>query len=126
MSLKIGASKKTISENIRTEMHQAKSLYQGNPNVHVFEFDVPYTSYHKKVIVFDQETTLLGSSNLGIKSLNSSDYEINLKVISQEFSESILRNIENDKPLCQKVLDPEISFQTWILAKLQTLTAPFA
>ena len=105
---------------------KAKSLYQGKPNVHMFEFNVPYTSYHKKVMVFDEETTLLGSSNLGFKSLNSLDYEINLKVISRDFSESILRKIESDKPLCQKVLDPMISLQTWILAKLQTLAAPLA
>lgn len=102
-----------------------KTLYNGQPNVEVYEFDVPYTSYNKKVMIFDEETVLLGSSNLANKSLSSKDYELNLKIISREFSTRISRCLQDDKALCIKVLDPLISFRTWFLSSLQTLTAPF-
>lgn len=107
--------------------YYAQSLFEGKekPNVDVYEYNVPYTTYHKKVIVIDRKTTLLGSSNIGSKSLGGSDYEINFKVESAEFGESVVQNLEQDKPFCTKGLSPHISLKTRILSTAQSLITPF-
>lgn len=105
----------------------AKRLFEGKPkpNVAFYEYQVPYTTYHKKVIVIDHEITLLGSSNLGFKSLSSLDYEMNFKVKSPDFATRTLQSIEEDKQFCVRVENPEISLATWVLSTLQSVAAPF-
>jgi len=107
--------------------YNAKSLFEGRdkPNVEVYEFRVPSTTYHKKVIVFDGKTTLLGSTNLGEKSLGSIDYEINFKVESEEFAAATAQSLEIDKTFCEKDSSPHISLKTRIFSSIQTLFVPF-
>ena len=106
--------------------YNAKSLFEGRekPNIGYYEYSVPYTTFHKKVIVIDGKTTLLGSSNIGKKSLES-DYEINFKVESEEFAAALNESIELDKQYCEKDTSPHISLKTRIFSSIQTLFVPF-
>lgn len=106
--------------------YNAKSLFEGRekPNIGYYEYAVPYTTYHKKLIVIDGKTTLLGSANIGKKSLES-DYEINFKVESEEFAAALTQSIELDKQYCEKDTSPHISLKTRIFSSLQTLFVPF-
>ncbi len=108
----------------------AKQLFEGSPkpNVEVYEFATPKTTLHKKVMVFDGKITLTGSANIGKKSLEGLDYEINLKVDSVDFASQVSQSIEEDKRLSQKMAPdeaPNISFKTELLASLQNLWSAY-
>ncbi len=107
--------------------YYAKCLYEENEKPHVehFEYNVPYTSYHKKVMIFDRKITLLGSANLGMKSLFSHDYEINVKVESEEFAQSVHLSLEEDKAYCIQDRSFLIPLTTSIWATLQSFCTPF-
>lgn len=93
--------------------------------VELYEYAVPRSTLHKKAIVIDSTTTFLGSSNLGRKSLNSTDYEINLRVDSPPFAAAVLQSIESDKPLCHKIANPaSLPLKSRLLAPLQSLCIP--
>lgn len=65
-------------------------------NIKIFEFNVPKTTLHKKVIVVD-DTVIAGSSNFGYKSLGpNSDHEINVIAKSATFAEQTLEAIRVD------------------------------
>lgn len=104
----------------------AKSLFEGRqkPNIVLYEYDIPHTTYHKKAIVIDSSTTFGGSSNLGQKSLDA-DYEINFQVESAPFAAAVAQSLEGDKLLCRKDQDPHIPLKTRLLASLQSLFTPF-
>lgn len=106
--------------------YNAKLLFEGieKPNIEYYEYSIPYTTYHKKVIVID-DTTLLGSSNIGQKSLESRDYEINFKVESADFANSIGELLEADKQYCVKDSTPHISLKTRIYSTIQSFFVPF-
>ncbi len=105
----------------------AQRLFEGTskPNVEVYEFATPKTTLHKKVVVFDKKTALVGSANIGKKSLEGLDYEINLKVESEEFAAEVSRSIEKDQLLSQKMDDPRISCKTEILASIQKIWSAY-
>lgn len=94
------------------------------PGLQLYEFTVPYTTLHKKVLLFDQKTALLGTSNIGHNSLKGSHYELNVKVESEEFATSIAKIIENDKLLCKKN-EANLSLKTKVLSSLSSLFTPF-
>lgn len=117
------------SHGIHAELtrYNALSLFEGREKeyVEVFEYDVPFTSYHKKVMIFDRKTTLLGSANIGMKSLASHDYEINIKVNSREFAQAVHESLEEDKAYCVRVDSPSISLKTRVFSSFQSLCTPF-
>jgi phosphatidylserine/phosphatidylglycerophosphate/cardiolipin synthase-like enzyme len=48
--------------------------------------------HHKKIIIFDDETVIAGSSNFGYKSLvTCSDHELNFIARSKKFAEETLK-----------------------------------
>ncbi len=106
--------------------YHSRSLFEGKPNsnIELFEFSIPYTSLHKKVMVVDEKYTVLGSGNMGKKSLENLDYEINLKVVSEGFAKNVLHSIEEDKTLCTQVPNEEaykLSFLTKLASTLQSI-----
>lgn len=107
--------------------YYAKSLFEGRAkeNIAHFEYDVPYTTYHKKVVLFDGKTTLLGSSNIGEKSMKNIDYEINFKIESEAFASALSASIEQDKTFCQRDDSFEISLKTRVFSAAQSLFTPF-
>jgi phosphatidylserine/phosphatidylglycerophosphate/cardiolipin synthase-like enzyme len=65
-------------------------------NIKIYDFKVPKTTLHKKVIVVD-DTVIAGSSNFGYKSLGSnSDHEINFIAKNASFAEQTLATIQVD------------------------------
>ena len=49
------------------EDSQEDALDAVRSNVHVFEYDVKRTTYHKKVVISDDRKVYIGSYNLGLK-----------------------------------------------------------
>ncbi|MBS0650710.1 MAG: phospholipase D family protein [Verrucomicrobia bacterium] len=75
-------------------------------NVKVFLYEQKKKGLHKKVIVFDDNTVLAGSSNFGYKSLvTSSDHEVNFVAKSEDFAQKTLAICEEDKKLSQEIAD---------------------
>jgi hypothetical protein len=107
--------------------YYAKALFEGRrkPNIEHYEFNIPYTSYHKKVVVIDEKTTLLGSTNIGKKSLEACDYEINVKVNSPAFAAASIQSLEQDKEYCMQNVSRSISLETRVLSTIQSLFVPF-
>ncbi len=107
--------------------YYAKLLFEGRrkANVEHYEYDIPYTTYHKKVIIIDGKTTFNGSGNIGKKSLDCSDYEIDLRVESERFAAATTQILEQDKRLCQRDDDPNISLKTRIYSTFQSALTPF-
>lgn len=75
-----------------------KSLYGGkvNPRLKIFEFDVANTTYHKKIVMIDQKVIYLGSTNLGEKSLNMNDHEMNLRVSSTDLGRGVYEEFQKE------------------------------
>ncbi|MCB1072368.1 MAG: hypothetical protein KDK96_04605 [Chlamydiia bacterium] len=75
-----------------------KSLYGGksNPRLKIFEFNIANTTYHKKVVMIDQKVVYLGSTNLGEKSLNMNDHEINLRVCSLDLGRAVYEEFQRE------------------------------
>ena len=110
--------------------YHSRQLFEGHPkaNITLFEYEVPYTSLHKKIMVIDENTTFIGSANLGMKSLKNLDYEMNLKVESETFATQVAQAIESDKAYCVQVPTEEaheIPFITPCLSALQYLPMIF-
>jgi hypothetical protein len=96
-------------------------------NLKVFLFTEKQKGLHKKVIVFDEETVLAGSSNLGYKSLvTSSDHEINFIAKSKGFADKTLKICEQDKKLSQEITNTtEISLVESLQAVIYSGVTPF-
>jgi HKD family nuclease len=102
----------------------AQSIFEGRPkpNIEILEFDVAGISLHKKGIVFDGKTVLTGSSNINTKSLENHDYEVNLKINSEEFATEVMKVFEADKKLCKPLATPwKITLSTRIISTIQSL-----
>lgn len=83
-------------------------------NIEIYEFKVPKTTLHKKVIVVD-DTVIAGSSNFGYKSLGpNSDHEINFIAKNSAFAEQTLATIQVD---CDKQ-------HARLISKLKSFTIP--
>lgn len=108
--------------------HRVRALFQGrpNPNIEFFEYSIPYSTLHKKNIIFDRKISFGGSTNIGQKSLGGTDYEDNFKIESEAFAAALLQSIELDKALCQKVVHPErLPVQTCLCLPIQLLATPY-
>jgi hypothetical protein len=121
-------SKSPGSHALYTERsrHFARSLFEDRPkeNIELYEYDVPYTSLHKKVVVVDGKFSLFGSANMGKKSLENLDYELTMKVESESFATEVLASIEEDKEICVRVPDEEAyktSFIMDVIAPIQSI-----
>ena len=86
-----------------------KALFEGKEkrNVNIHEFNVAHTTYHKKVICVDGQSTYIGSSNIGKKSLEMSDQEMNVRLDSSQFGAQIQQIVTEDRSLFIKVADSE-------------------
>ncbi|MBS0625958.1 MAG: phosphatidylserine/phosphatidylglycerophosphate/cardiolipin synthase family protein [Verrucomicrobia bacterium] len=85
--------------------HGYKQWFEGRPkeNILILEYDVPNVSYHKKILIVDGESVLTGSSNLGPKSLERQDYEIDWLIRSPEFASKTMEILEVDLKYCSPV-----------------------
>lgn len=79
----------------------AKSVLDENPHINIYEYSVPGTLYHKKMIQVDDKT-IIGSYNLGRKS-DAIDYEWILTVKSKEISQQVKEQLHEDKKLSNRV-----------------------
>jgi phosphatidylserine/phosphatidylglycerophosphate/cardiolipin synthase-like enzyme len=103
-----------------------RQLFEGRgaENVKVHEFHRANTTYHKKVVIVDDQYTAFGSSNFGAKSLeeNPADYEFNSVVHSQPFAARTMDILNTDIALSTQI-DPELarnpSLQTRVFAWFQ-------
>lgn len=68
----------------------------------VYEYNVDYTLFHKKVMVVDRQISMIGSYNLGKKSENS-DFEVEVVIDSAGVAAKILDVLENDKLSANKI-----------------------
>ncbi len=105
-------------------------LFQGipKPNIELYEYEVDHSTLHKKVMIIDRKTTMLGSTNIGKKCLESHDYEINIKVESEEFAEQVSVSMEADKAICTRVPTEEackVSCMTAFASKAQSALGCF-
>lgn len=75
-----------------------QELHEGRvkQNVSIFEYDRNYTTLHKKIIVVDEEMVFTGSSNIGKKSMECLDTELDLLLISKELGQRVVENIIED------------------------------
>ncbi len=105
----------------------ASSLLQeiSKPNINFHFYNIPGVTLHKKGIVVDGTTTLLGSSNIGPKSLEE-DYEINIKVESPFFARQVLLSCKADIGFSEP-LEPtqRISTGTKVCGAVQSLFTGF-
>ena len=87
-------------------------------NLKVFLFMQNKKGLHKKVVVFDDQIVLAGSSNCGYKSLvTSSDHEVNFVAKSEAFAQQTLAVCEEDKKLSRAVPDTtKISLREYLHA----------
>ncbi len=101
----------------------AQKLFEGRakPNVHLYEFHVTKTTLHKKAIVIDGKTSFIGSSNISFRSLTGHDYELDLKIESEDFADQLLTSIESDILLSRPIITPHISLSTRFWSSLQSL-----
>lgn len=86
-----------------------KALFEGKEkkNINIYEFNVAHTTYHKKVVCVDAQTTYIGSSNIGKKSLEMSDQEMNVRLESTQFGTQVQQTVSEDRSLFTKVPDSE-------------------
>ena len=89
-----------LTHELYTELSRSnwKELLDGkpNPNLHLYEFGVANTTYHKKIITIDGRRVYLGSTNLGEKSLRMNDHEINVRLDSPEMGKFVLQCFLHD------------------------------
>lgn len=101
---------------------QWKRLCDGREkeNVAIFEYKVPDTTYHKKVVIVD-DVLATGSSNIGHKSLNSLDFEYNIIVHSKEAAETTILAMNEDIHLSKLIQkeDLVLTAQDFIVGQLQ-------
>lgn len=117
-----------LAHRFFSDLGQTKyaQLFQGpgKENVNVYEYYRANTTYHKKVVIVDDQYTAFGSSNFGFKCLdeNAADYEFNSVIDSGAFAEQTMRVLEKDIALSERV-DPEVaanpSLETRTFAWLQ-------
>ena len=89
-----------LTHELFTELSRAnwKQLLDGEakPHLHLYEFGVANTTYHKKIITIDEKTVYLGSTNLGEKSLRMNDHEINVRMESPAMAALVFNVFQQD------------------------------
>lgn len=74
------------------------------PNLAIYEWNVSGSTYHKKCIVIDNKVVIIGSGNLGYKTLiTQSDNELNLIIESPELSKQVEDLNKYDQSFCQRI-----------------------
>lgn len=74
------------------------------PNLAVYEWNVSGSTYHKKCVVIDNKIVIIGSGNLGYKTLiTQSDNELNLIIESPELSKQVEDLNKYDQSFCQRI-----------------------
>ena len=101
-----------LTHELYTELSRSnwKELLGGelNPNLHLYEFGVANTTYHKKIITIDGKRVYLGSTNMGEKSLRMNDHEINVRLESPDMVNFVLQCFLHDVPLSPEVPQAEV------------------
>lgn len=105
--------------------YYAKQLYRASPdNVELFTYNVPYTTLHTKIWIFDSQKVFMGSSNIGPKSLEGNDHEWNAKIESPSFAKQCQEDLLIDRQNSLR-MDPEeagkISLWEECISRLQKL-----
>lgn len=87
----------------------------GHENVSVYEFYRANTTYHKKVVVVDDQYTAFGSTNFGTKSIeeNPDDYELNCITESRAFSAKTMEVLRQDMSFSNHVPPHVARNPTW-------------
>jgi hypothetical protein len=107
-----------------------KSIYQAlsddlKGNLEVYEFNPKKLGNHKKVMIFDGEHVIAGSSNMGLKSTKwVCDDEMNFLATSKKLALETLRICDVDTQHSKKMEDFSISFKLITEAFYQRLWAP--
>lgn len=68
----------------------------------IYEYRIPDTIFHKKVMVIDRKIAVIGTYNLGKRS-DLGDYEVILVIESPEIAKAILKVHERDKSLSEEI-----------------------
>lgn len=92
------------------EKSLAKSLAKSldyNKNINFYEYYIEDTQLHKKVMIVDEKTFVIGSYNFCLKS-NNIDQEVVLVINSSELAKKAKKIFEKDKSLSQKLSIEEI------------------
>lgn len=112
----------------RTSWKKLFTLSQ-SPHLHIYEFQKPHITLHKKLIVIDRKFALLGSSNWSANSLEKhSHYENNCRIESEMFASWVLSIVELDKKLCRQIplsSERNSSCTTPFLAHIQSAVKMF-
>jgi phosphatidylserine/phosphatidylglycerophosphate/cardiolipin synthase-like enzyme len=94
-------------------------------NVHIYEYYVQGILYHKKVMVVDGKTMVIGSYNLGGKS-DRGDFELVLTIESEEAAQKALRVLDVDHAHSKepsRTQITEFNFAPWYMAMGRTQLA---
>ncbi len=78
-------------------------------NIDVWLYRKQETTHHKKVIIIDNEYTMIGSSNICYRS-DQTDFEVNLEIKSREFAENTGKLNRNDQESCAQFTRTERLF----------------
>ena len=78
------------------------SLSKEPKKTEVYEYFVPQILYHKKTMVLDKKTLVIGSYNFGLKS-DMGDYELILIIHSPEIAKQALQVYEVDKKFSTQI-----------------------
>ncbi len=89
-------------------------------DVHIYEYRVPYVLYHKKVMIVDGKTLLIGSYNLALRS-DASDHEIVVQIRSPEACDDVKKILEDDITRSKKISAKQA--QDWYFDPLIAYTA---
>lgn len=87
-----------------------KKLFEGRrkTNVCVFEYLVPYTTLHKKIMVIDN-CVATGSSNCGLLSMEGLNHEYNVIIHSSQVVDQTMAGIDVDIEKSRFVSDEEVT-----------------
>ncbi|MEG0036664.1 MAG: phosphatidylserine/phosphatidylglycerophosphate/cardiolipin synthase family protein [Victivallaceae bacterium] len=75
-------------------------------NVSIYEYHVDRVEYHKKILVVDRKSIIIGSYNLGRRS-HLYDYEVVFKAESSKLANFLIKIMEEDIALSKKVTREE-------------------
>ena len=104
--------------------NKCKLFKLNNLHLNNYGYVQPYTTYHKKIIIIDDEI-IAGNSNLGYKSFINSDFEINFVIPITKLTNDINTIIDNDIKYSIKYDKIKVSyyelFISWLYRKITNL-----
>lgn len=99
---------------------RAKCKHPPTHEVHLYEYRVPEVLYHKKVMIIDGKTLVIGSYNLALRS-HASDHELILRIDSSELCSDVKKILEDDITRSKKISVNEA--RDWYFDPLLAYTA---